>query len=104
MRTDEQVYLLPPTIREVLAAGHLCFFIEQIMKKLDLEPFEHAYSEEGDSLYHPALMLSVWLYAYATGITSGRKLERRIAEDLPLRHLAGGAHPDHWALTQPVVS
>ena len=74
------------------------------MKKLDLEPFEHAYSEEGDSLYHPALMLSVWLYAYATGITSGRKLERRIAEDLPLRHLAGGAHPDHWALTQPAVS
>ena len=95
----EQVYLLPPTIREVLAAGHLCFFIEQIMKKLDLEPFEHAYSEEGDSLYHPALILSVWLYAYATGITSGRELERRIVEDLPLRHLAGGAHPDHWALS-----
>ena len=95
----EQVYLLPPTIREVLAAGHLCFFIEQIMKKLDLEPFERAYSEEGGSLYHPALMLSVWLYAYATGITSGRELERRIVEDLPLRHLAGGAHPDHWALS-----
>src|SRR5437763_14059709 len=51
----EHVYLLPPTIREVLAAGHLCFFIEQIMKKLDLEPFERAYSDEGGSLYHPAL-------------------------------------------------
>jgi hypothetical protein len=26
-------------------------------------------------------------------------LERRIGEDLPLRYLAGGEHPDHWALS-----
>lgn len=67
--------------------------------KLDLEPFEQEYSDEGGELYHPALMLSVWLYAYATGITAGRELERRIGEDLPLRYLAGGEHPDHWALS-----
>lgn len=97
--TPDQVYLLPPTIKEVLPAGHLCFFIEQMVRRLNLEAFEQAYSEEGGSLYHPALMLSVWLYAYATGITSARELERRIVEDLPLRHLAGGAHPDHWALS-----
>ena len=44
-------------------------------------------------------MLSVWLYGYATGVTAGRELERRIGEDLPLRYLAGGAQPDHWALS-----
>jgi transposase len=86
-------------VKEVLSERHLCFFVRQIVSKLDLEAFEAAYSDEGGNLYDPALMVSVWLYAYATGITSGRGLERGIIEDLPLRYLAGGAHPDHWALS-----
>lgn len=32
-------------------------------------------------------------------MTSARELERRIGEELPLRYLAGGARPDHWALS-----
>jgi len=83
----------------VLPGSHLCFFIQQIVARLDLREFEAEYSEEGGTLYAPALMLSVWLYAYATGLTSARELERRIREDLPLRYLAGGAQPDHWALS-----
>jgi len=43
-------------------------------------------------------MLKVWLYAYALGVTSSRRLERRIQEDLAFRYLAGGAGPDHWTL------
>ncbi len=95
----DQAYLLPPSVKEVLPSGHLCFFLQQVVAKLDLEPFEQEYSDEGGQLYHPALMLSVWLYAYASGITSGRALERGIVEDLGLRYLAGGAQPDHWALS-----
>src|SRR5260370_40916183 len=87
----DQAYLLPPSVKEVLAAGHLCFFVQQMVAKLDVEPFEQEYSEEGGQLYHPALMLSVWLYAYATGITSGREVERRIREDVGVRYVAGGA-------------
>jgi len=44
-------------------------------------------------------MLKVWLYAYALGITSARRLEQRIREDLGLRNLAGGQRPDNWALS-----
>ena len=94
-----QAYLLPPSVKEVLPAGHLCFFLQEVVAQLDLEPFEQEYSDEGGQLYHPALMLSVWLYAYATGVTAGRELERRVREDLPLRDLAGGGQPDHWALS-----
>lgn len=61
--------------------------------------FERAYSEEGGALYHPALMLKLWLYAYAVGLTSARRLEQRVKADLALRYLAGGARPDHWALS-----
>jgi len=96
----EQGYLLPPSVRDVLREEHLCFFIHRAVEKLDLEPFVAGYGEEGHPAYHPALMLKVWLYAYALGITSSRRLEQRIREDLALRYLAGGAQPDYWALNE----
>lgn len=94
----EQGYLLPPNVREVLGEEHLCFFVHRAVEKLDLWEFEREYSEEGHAAYHPSLMLKVWLYAYALGVTSSRRLEQRIREDLAFRYLAGGAQPDYWAL------
>ncbi|MCI0353677.1 MAG: transposase [Acidobacteria bacterium] len=95
----EQAYLLPPSVKEELGGDHLCFFIHGVVERLDLREFERAYSDEGGALYHPGLMLKLWLYAYAVGLTSARRLEQRVKEDLALRYLAGGARPDHWALS-----
>src|SRR5277367_2649295 len=97
--SPEQAYLLPPNVAEELGSDHLCFFVRQVVRRLDLSGFEQSYSSEGGMLYAPELMLSVWLYAYATGITSARQLERRMVEDLPLRYLAAGARVDNWALS-----
>ena len=96
----EQGYLLPPSVHEVLGEKHLCFFIHQAVERLDLREFEQWYSEEGHPAYHPALLLKVWLYTYALGVTSSRRLEQRIREDLAFRYLAGGAQPDYWALNE----
>jgi transposase len=96
----EQAYLLPPSVRDVLGEGHLCFFVHRVVEKLDLRELEASYSDEGHPAYHPALLLKVWLYAYALGMTSSRRLEQRIREDLALRYLAGGAQPDFWALNE----
>src|SRR6266481_1269363 len=91
----EQAYLLPPTVRAVLGEGHLCFFVHGAVEKLDLQEFEARYSDEGHPAYPPALLLKVWLYAYALGMTSSRRLEQRIREDLAL-----GAQPDFGALNE----
>ena len=96
----EQAYLLPPSVRDLLRENHLCFFIHQAVERLDLKPFEQGYSEEGHPGYHPALQLKVWLYAYAVGVISSRRLEQRIREDMAFRYLAGGAQPDYWALNE----
>jgi transposase len=95
----EQAYLLPPSVKDELGADHLCFFIRGVVSRLDLSSFEQEYSAEGGQLYAPEMMLSVWLYAYAVGMTSARRLERRLIEDLALRYLAGGARVDNWALS-----
>ena len=95
----DQAYLLPPNVKDVLGEDHLVFFVHRVVEQLNLEEFVRAYSEEGGALYAPELMLKVWLYAYVLGVTSARRLEQRIREDLTFRYLAGGATPDNWALS-----
>src|SRR5215472_6142814 len=99
MYSPEQAYLLPPSVRDELGPDHLCFFVRGVIERLDMSVFEQSYSAEGGELYAPQLMLAVWLYAYALGITSARQVERRLVEDLAFRYLAGGARIDNWALS-----
>jgi len=99
MYNPEQAYLLPPSVRDELGSDHLCFFVRRVIEQLDMSVFENSYSAEGGELYAPQLMLAVWLYAYALGITSGRQVERRLVEDLAFRYLAAGERVDNWALS-----
>lgn len=94
----EQAYLLPPSVRDVLGADHLCFFLRRVVAKLNLDGFRDEYGAEGGPAYAPEMLVAVWLYAYALSVTSSRRLEQRIREDLAFRYLAGGATPDHWTL------
>lgn len=97
--SPEQAYLLPPSVRDELTPGHLCFFVRAVVERLDMSGFVNSYSAEGGELYAPELMLAVWLYAYALGITSGRVVERRLVEDLAFRYLAAGERVDNWTLS-----
>ncbi len=97
--SPDQAYLLPPSVRDELGEKHLCFFVRGVIERLDMRVFERSYSCEGGELYAPQLMLGVWLYAYALGITSARQVERRLVEDLAFRYLAAGERIDNWALS-----
>jgi transposase len=97
--SPNQAYLLPPSVRDELGKEHLCFFVRGVIERLDMNVFEQSYSSEGGELYAPQLMLGVWLYAYALGITSARQVERRLVEDLAFRYLAAGERVDNWALS-----
>jgi len=97
--SPDQAYLLPPSVRDELGGKHLCFFVRGVIERLDMSVFEQSYSLEGGELYAPQLMLGVWLYAYALGITSARQVERRVVEDLAFRYLAAGERLDNWALS-----
>jgi transposase len=86
-------------VRDELGEKHLCFFVREVIEHLDMSVFERSYSPEGGELYAPELMLGVWLYAYALGVTSARQVERRLVEDLAFRYLAAGERVDNWALS-----
>ena len=87
-------------MREELGEEHLAVFVHELVERLDLRQFEADSSEQGRPGYPPQLLLKVWLYADAVGVTSSRRLEQRIREDLGFRLLAGNLKPDHWTLNE----
>jgi transposase len=95
-----QAYLLPPNVKDVLGSTHLCFQVEGIVAKLNLGGLEDECGVEGRPSYHPAMMVSLWLYAFLLRVHSTRRLEQKTKEDLGFRYLAGGWEPDHKTLSE----
>jgi transposase len=83
-----------------LGEEHLALFVHRLVERLDLRAFEGEDSDQGRPGYPPQLLLKVWLYAYCLGVTSSRRLEQRVREDLGFRLLAGNLKPDHWTLNE----
>jgi len=96
----DQDWLLPPRVIDELGEGHLVFFLHKLIERLDLSAFEATYSDDGRPGYPPQMMLKIWLYAYALGLTSSRRIEQRLREDLGFRFLAADLKPDHWTLNE----
>ena len=51
-------------------------FIVEAIEGLDLSAMSRSYRSAGSASYHPALLLGILVYGYATGVFSSRKLER----------------------------
>jgi transposase len=98
----DQSFLLPPDLRDWLPAGHLAWFILEVVDQLDLAPFYLAHRDDGHGhpAYDPKLLLGVLLYAYCLGVRSSRQIERRLTEDLAFRVLAANQLPDHVTIAR----
>ena len=91
-------FLLPPSVQEWLPEAHLARYVAAVVENLDLSEIERAYAGRGSDAYHPALLLSLLIYGYATGTFSSRKIERATYDSLAFRYLACNRHPDHDTL------
>jgi transposase len=98
----DQPFLLPPDLRDWLPAGHLAWFILDVVDQLDLQPFYRQYRDDGHGhpAYDPKLLLGVLLYGYCSGVRSSRQLERRCQEDIAFRVLAANQTPDHVTIAR----
>ena len=93
----EQQQLLPPALQDWLPQGHLAYFISDTVDSLDLRAFHARYGSGGsrNQPLHPAMMVKVLVYAYATGVFSSRKIARKLHEDIAFRVLAADNFPAH---------
>jgi transposase len=91
-------FLLPPSVQEWLPEAHLARYVVDVVEQLDLSALERAYAGKGSDAYHPAMLLALLIYGYATGTFSSRKIERATHESLAFRYIACNRHPDHDTL------
>lgn len=93
----QQMMLLPETLQEWLPEGHLAHFISDAIDGLDLAAFHARYDKDGprNQPFHPAMMVKVLVYGYATGVFSSRKIARKLHEDVAFRVLAARNFPAH---------
>ena len=96
----DQAWLLPPRLDDELGHDHLACFIHEVVEELELPMFRDVYKDAGRPAYPPQMMLKLWFYAYSQGLTSSRRLEISIRENIGYRFLAGSLKPDFWALNE----
>jgi len=91
-------YLFPPSMNDWLPEHHLARFVVEIVEQLNLKVMERAYGTSGSAPFHPALLLSILVYGYATGVFSSRKLENATYDSVAFRFVATDEHSDHDTL------
>ena len=98
----EQQQILPSAIQDWLPPGHLAYFINDTVGSLNLSAFHARYAAGGprNQPFHPAMMVKVLVYAYATGVFSSRKIARKLHEDVAFRVLAAENFPAHRTIRE----
>ena len=93
----EQQQLLPNALQDWLPQGHLAYFISDTVDSLNLSAFHARYAKDGprNQPFHPAMMVKVLVYAYATGTFSSRKIAKKLHEDIGFRVLGADNFPAH---------
>ena len=87
--------LMPASIQEWLPEQHLARFVVEVVDQLDLSDLTSRYGGGGKQAYHPALLVALLFYGYATGVFSSRKLEQATYESVAFRYVSADRHPDH---------
>lgn len=92
----EQRWLLPPSLDELVPAGHLAHFIRDTVREtLNLSAIISTYDEDrGYPPYHPAMMVALLLYGYAQGIYSSRRIARGCEERVDFMAVTAMQKPD----------
>src|SRR5215472_3442480 len=84
-------------MREWLPEGHAVWLVIEAVRLLDTGAF-HARRKTGGAGtagYDPDMLLTVLIWAYASGVTSSRRIERLCQQDVAFRVICAGHVPDH---------
>ena len=88
-------YMFPPCVQDYLPDDHLARFVVDIVDQLDLNHLSAVYTGRGSKPFHPAMLVSLLFYGYATGVFSSRKLEKASYDSIAFRYICANTNPDH---------
>jgi transposase len=72
----EQVFLMPPSVRDWVPEAHVVWTVLDAVGELDLSAFYAVYRADGHGrpAYEPAMMVALLMYAYGPPGLDGRSL------------------------------
>ena len=98
----DQIFLMPPSVREWLPEGDLALFIIDAVAQMNLKAFYRKYRPDGrgQAAFEPSMMTILLLYAYSVGIRSSRQIERLCERDIAFKVIAANEVPDHCTIAR----
>jgi transposase len=98
----DQVFLLPPCIRDWLPLAHPVWFVIEVIQDLDTAAFHRhrVQTGPGRSAYDPDMLLTLLVYASWQGVRSSRQIEARCATDVAFRIICAQDAPDHVTISR----
>ena len=97
---NKELLLFPPSVGDYLPKDHLAHVVDEAVDSIDLSSFCRKIAEIGNPSYHPALMIKIWFYGYATKTYSSRKIEDKLHTDVAFIYLAGMQKPDFKTIAE----
>ena len=97
---QNQAWLFPPTLNELIPAGHLVRLVNDCIESLELALILNTYEGGGRSNYHSRMMLKALVYGYIEKIYSSRGIEKALRENICFMSLCGMEQPDHNTLNR----
>lgn len=96
------IWLLPPSLEELIPETHPVRFIAEFVDGLDLAKvgIEWKPADEGAASYDRHMLLGCWLYGFMVHIRSSRKIETACGEIVNFMWLTGMQRPDHSTLSR----
>lgn len=91
---QDQLYLLPPSLEELIPKNHLARAVNEAVDKMDLSILLDGYVGGGTSSYHPRVMLKAIIYGYTSKIYSSRGIAKAMRENINFMWLSGNNRPD----------
>lgn len=102
----DQLFLMPPDVREWLPLEHPARFLVELVEQLDLSGFvakNESSKDRGRPAYHPVVMVGIVLYASMCAVTSSRQIARLLVTDVGFRVVAANERPEHTTISRFLV-
>jgi transposase len=97
---QNQLYLIPPSIEEMIENPHPVRVVNEIIDKINIEPLLNLYEGGGTSSYHPKMLLKILVYSYLRNVYSSRKIEEMLKENIHMMWISGMNRPDHHTINR----
>ena len=92
--SKNQVWTLPPDIRDLIPSDHICYLVESFVDEMDFSEFEIMSDGSGQPSYHPCLMCKILIQSMLDRVRPSRAIARNVRENVVYMYLAENLLPD----------